>query len=70
MLNQFTVLLLDFSIVCLSITCILQAWWLSKLASRVTQLEHATFLRDWLKVIEDGESMSDMAYMKEKGFLK
>jgi len=41
-----------------------------KLNRRVTALEEVHFIRQWLKAIEEGESMSDMSYMKQKGFLK
>lgn len=61
---------LSFSILCLGITCIIQTFWLRGLSKRLSMIEHASFLRAWLEAIEDNESLSDMAYMKEKGFLK
>ncbi len=37
---------------------------------RLRAIEHVHYIREWLKAIEDGESTSDLAYMKQKGFLK
>ena len=41
-----------------------------KLSGRVKAIESVVYLREWLQAVEDGESPSDMAYMKQKGFLK
>ena len=40
------------------------------LSARIQAIEHAHYMREWLSAIESGESPSDMAYMKQKGFLK
>ena len=69
-MKTWTILLIDFSIITLAICCIIQSFWLSRLSRRIRMLEHASFLRGWLQAVEDGEILSDMAYMKEKGFLK
>lgn len=53
-----------------SFSIILIAFWLRNLSQRMMMIEHASYLRAWIESIEDGESLSDMAYMKEKGFLK
>ncbi len=44
--------------------------WFRKLSNRIDAIENATYIRDWLQAIQDGESASDLAYMKQKGFLK
>jgi len=45
-------------------------WWISKVSSRLTDLEHAIKMKDWIEAISSGESSYDMAYMFEKGYLK
>lgn len=59
-----------FTITCLAVSNMLLAYWCRDLAKRLSKIEHVIFMRDWLESIEKGESCSDLAYMKEKGFLK
>ena len=59
-----------FSILWLAICCIIQSIWLRDHAKRISKLEQIIFIRKWLEAAENGESFSDLAYMKEKGFLK
>lgn len=59
-----------FSIIWLSVTCIIQSIWLRDHGKRIAKLEQIIFIRKWLEAVESGESFSDLAYMKEKGFLK
>lgn len=54
----------------LGITSIIQTFWIARLSDRIREIQNAMFLKDWIKALEDGESLSDIAYMKEKGFLK
>ncbi len=61
---------LNVSIVFTNISLVLMAWQCRKLTKRIATIEQVSYLRDWIKSIEDGESLSDIAYMKEKGFLK
>lgn len=44
--------------------------WGRKMSQRVTALETVYYTKQWLSAIEAGESPSDMAYMRERGFLK
>lgn len=57
-------------IILLSFNCVALAYWISKLQERIFRLEQTLELRDWLGAISSGETLSDLAYMKEKGFLK
>ncbi len=41
-----------------------------RLKHRITRLENVNATKDWIKAIEDGESLSDLSYMKQDGFLK
>jgi len=59
-----------FPIMLLSINCMGLAWWICKVSSRLTDLEHAIKMKEWIEAISNGESPSDMAYMLEKGYLK
>jgi hypothetical protein len=54
----------------LSLNSMFLAWWISKLSGRLTNLEHALKMKDWIEAISSGESPSDLAYMFEKGYLK
>lgn len=54
----------------LSINCIGLSYWISRLSSRVSELERTLKLKQWIEAINSGESLSDMAYMQEKGFLR
>jgi len=44
--------------------------WFRRLSNRIDAIENAAYIRQWLESIQSGESLSDLAYMKEKGFLK
>jgi hypothetical protein len=57
-------------IMLLSINCIGLSYWISKLSSRISDLERALKLKEWIEAISNGESPSDLAYMQERGFLK
>lgn len=57
-------------ILSLGITSIMQTWQIHKLSERIRDIQNALALREWLDAINRGESPSDMAYMREKGFLK
>jgi hypothetical protein len=46
------------------------AYGISKLSSRVHNLEHSLRMKEWLEGINNGESPSDMAYVFSKGFMK
>lgn len=46
------------------------SYWISKVSSRLNNLEHALKMKDWLEAINNGESPSDMAYMLQKGFIR
>jgi hypothetical protein len=46
------------------------AYWISKLSSRIDNLEHSLRMKEWLEGINNGESPSDMAYLFQKGFIK
>lgn len=67
-MNHFFVVTLP--IIFLGITNIIQTFWIARLSDRIRETQNAMFLKDWIKALEDGESLSDIAYMKEKGFLK
>jgi hypothetical protein len=54
---------------CIGISTMLQAFLLRHLFKRIEKFEKTLFLRAWLEAVEKGESVSDLAYMKEKGFL-
>ena len=54
----------------LAINSVFLAYWINKLSSRITNLEHKLNIKEWLEAIENGESPSDMAYLFQKGFLK
>ena len=54
----------------LSATSMIQTWYIKKLSERIDDLEHATRMKNWIEAINNGESPSDMAYMREKGYLK
>jgi hypothetical protein len=54
----------------LSIAVVSQARWISNLSGRINKLERVNATKQWLDAIESGESPSDLAYMREKGFLK
>lgn len=54
----------------IGISTIIQAFMIRSLTKRVNLIEKICHLRLWLDAIEKGESPSDMAYMKEKGYLK
>lgn len=58
------------SITLLSICVIIQSYWMAQLSKRILKLETVQVFKDWLSAIEAGESPSDLAYMREKGFLK
>lgn len=53
-----------------SVTIIILGVWFRRLSNRIDSIENAAYIRQWLQSIQDGESVSDLAYMKEKGFLK
>lgn len=53
-----------------SVAIMFLAWWLRQTNRRINDLENVNHIKAWLKAIEDGESPSDLAYMREKGFLK
>ena len=57
-------------IVFLGATSIIQTWWISRLSDRIREIQTALFLKDWIEAINNGESPSDIAYMREKGFIK
>lgn len=57
-------------LILLSFNGMFLAYWISKVSSRLTDLEHALRMKDWIEAINCGESPSDMAYMFEKGYLK
>lgn len=61
---------INFGVIINSLSIMFIAWWLGQIGARVTNIEQAEHTKAWLKAIEDGESLSDIAYMKEKGFLK
>jgi hypothetical protein len=61
---------LSISLLFVSISLIIQAIWLRDLSKRMGKIENIIFIRGWLESVERGESYSDLAYMKEKGFLK
>lgn len=46
------------------------AYWISKVSSRLTDLERSIHMKYWIEAINSGESPSDMAYMLEKVYLK
>jgi len=54
----------------LSASVIILAVWCRDLSKRMSKIENIIFIRGWLESVERGESFSDLAYMKEKGFLK
>lgn len=54
----------------LSINCIGLSYWISRLSSRVGDLERALALKQWIEMISNGESPNDLAYMPDKGFLR
>lgn len=58
------------SIMLLSINCIGLSYQIGRLSSRVSDLERTLKLKQWIDTINNGESLSDLAYMQEKGFLK
>ena len=53
-----------------SVAIMFLAWWVRQTNRRINDLENIQHTKAWLKAIEDGESPSDLAYMREKGFLK
>jgi len=50
----------------LAINCIWMSVWISKLSSRINNLEHTLQMREWLEGINNGESPSDMDYLFKK----
>lgn len=54
----------------LSGTSMIQTWHIRKLTQRIANLEYTHTLKDWTEAINQGESLSDLAYMKQKGFLR
>jgi hypothetical protein len=54
----------------LSASVMILAVWCRDLSNRISKIENIIFIRGWLDSVEKGESFSDLAYMKEKGFLK
>lgn len=67
MLHFFSVTI---PIILLAATSIIQTWWIARLSDHIREIEGALFLRQWIDAVNSGESVSDMAYMREKGFLK
>jgi hypothetical protein len=57
-------------IMILAINCMGLAYWISKISSRLNNLEHALKMKDWIEAISNGESPSDMDYIFQKGFIK
>ncbi len=53
-----------------SASIIMLTLWYRKLEKRLKDIENALYIRQWLQAIQDGESPSDLAYMREKGFLR
>ncbi len=53
-----------------SISIVILGVWFRRISNRLDAIENVFYIRQWLQSIQDGESMSDLAYMKEKGFLK
>lgn len=54
----------------LSVASMIQTLYIRKLSERISDLEHTLTLKDWTEAINRGESLSDIAYMQQKGFLK
>lgn len=61
---------LNIALVITNISIVIVVFQLRGVLKRLRTLEQVEFTRVWIKALEDGESLSDMAYMKEKGFLK
>jgi len=57
-------------ILSLGITSIMQTWQIHKLSERIRDIQNALALREWIDAINNGESASDIAYLREKGILK
>ena len=62
--------LLNISLIITNISIVIVAFQIRGVLKRLRTLEQVEFTRVWIKALEDGESLSDIAYMKEKGFLK
>jgi hypothetical protein len=60
----------SFPIMLLSLNSMFLAWWISKLSGRLTNLEDALKMKDWIEAISSGESPPALANMFEKGYLK
>jgi hypothetical protein len=63
-------ILIGIAIMVIGISTMLQAFLLLHLFKRIEKFEKTLFLKAWLETVEKGESLSDLAYMKEKGMLK
>lgn len=54
----------------LSAASMIQTWYIKKLSERIGDLEYTLTLKDWTEAINRGESLSDIAYLKQKGFIR
>lgn len=57
-------------VITLAATSMLQTWQIVKLSEKINEINRAVHLKNWIEAINNGESPSDIAYMREKGFLK